>query len=103
MRFMDRQQLLQVLFDGIEDKSKIHTNSECVKIEELEDGVQVALKDGSIVRGDVLVGADGVHSRMRDEIWRIAGSETSDYPVSEMSRCEYLRGNSPLIMYTPNH
>ncbi|KAJ5377440.1 uncharacterized protein N7496_004849 [Penicillium cataractarum] len=92
MRFMDRQQLLQVLFDGIQDKSKIHTNSECVKIEELEDSVQVALTDGSIIRGDVLVGADGVHSRIRGELWRIARSETSDYPVSEMSqsiRCQY--------------
>jgi 2-polyprenyl-6-methoxyphenol hydroxylase-like FAD-dependent oxidoreductase len=96
MRFLDRQQLLQVLFDNILDKSKIHTNSECVKIEELEDGVRVALKDGSIIRGDILVGADGVHSRMRNEIWRIAGSETANYPVSELSRCEHLCPNTPI-------
>jgi 2-polyprenyl-6-methoxyphenol hydroxylase-like FAD-dependent oxidoreductase len=67
---------------------------------ELEDGVQVALKDGSIIHGDLLVGADGVHSRMRGEIWRIAGSETSDYPISELSQCKYLRKNYQSIVYT---
>lgn len=90
MRFLDRQQLLQILFDSIQDNSKVHTSSECVKIEELEDGVRVALKDGSIIRGDVLVGADGVHSRMRNEIWRIAGSEAAEYNVPDLSGCEYL-------------
>jgi 2-polyprenyl-6-methoxyphenol hydroxylase-like FAD-dependent oxidoreductase len=99
MHFLDRQQLLQVLFDNIQDKFKIHTNSECVKIEALEDGVRVALKDGSIIRGDILVGADGVHSRMRNEIWRIAGSETADYPISELSQCKNLYPNTPI----PDH
>lgn len=93
MHFLDRQQLLQVLFDKIQDKSKIHTNSECVKVEALEDGVRIALKDGTLIRGDILVGADGVHSGMRYEIWRIAGTETADYPVSELSRCKRLCPN----------
>ena len=94
MRFLDRQQLLQTLYDSLKDKSKIHTSSECVKIEEIDDSVRVALKNGSIIQGDILVGADGVHSRIRNEIWRIASSETANYPVSELSRCEYLHRDS---------
>lgn len=50
--------------------------SEVRKIEELEDGVRIALNDGSIIDGDIVVGADGAHSRVRDEMWRIADKET---------------------------
>jgi hypothetical protein len=37
-----------------------------------------------------------VHSRMRNEIWRIASSETADYPVSELSRCKCICPNAPI-------
>lgn len=86
-RFLDRQQLLQVLFDSISDKYKIRTSSEVSKIDTLDGHVQVDLKDGTSVNGDILVGADGVHSRIRDEIWRIAETETPGYNPTRMSRC----------------
>ncbi|KAJ5111143.1 hypothetical protein N7532_001678 [Penicillium argentinense] len=92
MHFLDRQQLLEVLFQNLQDKSKVFPACDVFKIEELDGGVQVALKDGSIITGDILVGADGVHSRMRDEIWRIAESESSEYGAAKMSqsiKCDY--------------
>lgn len=79
--------MLQVLFDNIRDKSKVQPSSEVFKIEELDRGVQVALKDGSTVRGDIVVGADGVHSSVRAELWRIADIETSSYNLTRLSKC----------------
>lgn len=91
MRFLDRQQLLQLLFDNLHDKSKIHTAAEVCKITKLERCVQVILKDGAMSHGDIIVGADGVHSRMRREIWRIAESQTPSYLSTRMKRCEARR------------
>lgn len=85
---MDRKQMLEALYDNIFDKSRIRTSAEVFKIEELDEGVRVALKDGSAVHGDLLVGADGVHSRVRSEIWRIAGIETPDYGTARLSQCK---------------
>lgn len=86
MRFLDRRQLLQILFDNIRDKSKICTSCEVFKIEELDGAVQVVLKGGSTIRGNIVVGADGVHSRVREEIWRIAEDEMPSYPSAQMSQ-----------------
>ncbi|KAJ5119894.1 hypothetical protein N7448_010563 [Penicillium atrosanguineum] len=60
---------------------------EVFKIEELDNGVRVAMKDGSIVRGDILIGADGVRSRTRTEMWRLADIENPDYGAARMRKC----------------
>lgn len=89
MRFLDRQQLLQVLYDNLTDKSKIHTSTEVFKLKDIDGGVVVATKDGPIFRGDIVVGADGVHSRTQQEIWRIADSETPKYNSKKLAECMY--------------
>lgn len=38
----------------------------------LGDSASVVTEDGSVFRGDLIVGADGVHSRIRSEMWRLA-------------------------------
>lgn len=90
-RFLDRQQLLEVLYDGIKDKSKIKTGCEVTRIQHLDEHVEVLLKDGTTVKGDILVGADGVRSPTREEMWRIANEETKGkYPTARMSDCMSL-------------
>lgn len=37
---------------------------------QLAEGVMVTCMDGSQFVGDVVAGADGVHSRVRQEMWR---------------------------------
>ncbi|KAF4967046.1 hypothetical protein FSARC_5337 [Fusarium sarcochroum] len=74
MIFLDRQMLLQVLYDNIKDKSKILTNKRVVRMELLDGGVQAVTSDGTLISGDILVGADGVHSTIRHEMWNLAAS-----------------------------
>lgn len=95
---MERQQLLEVLYGGIHDKSKVLTNCEVTQIQHLDGHVEILLKDGTIVQGDILVGADGVRSLTRSEIWRIADEETKGkYPTAKMSDCEFFNPFSFLL------
>lgn len=92
MIFLDRQQLLQTLFDNLKDKSKIHTSCEVFKLENLDGMVELSTVDGTIFRGDIVVGADGVHSRVRQELWRIADGEDPSYRSDKLSKsitCTY--------------
>lgn len=73
--FLDRQMLLQVLYDNIKDKSKILTNKRVVKVELDEDSVRAVTTDNSVFQGDIIIGADGIHSTIRDEMWRLAGGK----------------------------
>jgi 2-polyprenyl-6-methoxyphenol hydroxylase-like FAD-dependent oxidoreductase len=80
---MDRQTLIQVLFESITDKSKIQVGQRVVKVSPIDGGVEVLTHGGLIVKGDILVGADGVHSTVRREMWRLAESiQTGYFPAS---------------------
>lgn len=79
MIYLDRQQLLLVLYHSIQDHSKIHVESEVDKIEELDGFVRVVTTNGKSFKGDIVVGADGAYSQVREEMWRIADKETPGY------------------------
>lgn len=46
-----------------------------MEINQSTSGVTVQTDDGSVYQGDVAVGADGVHSKARSEIWRMLATE----------------------------
>lgn len=62
-----RADLHRVLVDAIvaAAPNAIRLNARCVAVEQTDDGVKVGLADGSWVSGEVVIGADGVHSRIR--------------------------------------
>jgi len=62
-----RADLHRVLVDAVVASApdSIRLNARCIAIEQSDDGVRVGLADGSWVSGDVVIGADGVHSRVR--------------------------------------
>jgi 2-polyprenyl-6-methoxyphenol hydroxylase-like FAD-dependent oxidoreductase len=64
--FMERCKVLEILHDHVADKSKLHANNGIVGYEETEEGVIVTTQDGTTHQGSILVGADGVHSRVRE-------------------------------------
>lgn len=72
---LERRQLLEVLYTGLQDKSKVHTGKQVTSILPTESGVSVTTADGASYDGDLVVGADGVHSFVRSEMWRVADLE----------------------------
>lgn len=67
-----RPDLLGSLVDGIRQGSgtTIHLGSKVVAMRDDGNGVEIELDTGKIVSGDVLVGADGVRSTIRDILWQ---------------------------------
>ncbi|XP_062502928.1 FAD-dependent urate hydroxylase-like isoform X1 [Corticium candelabrum] len=64
---VERKDLLQVLFDGTKRRGiDVRFNTTVESIEESSDSVTVKLSDGSTDVYDVVVGADGSHSTVRD-------------------------------------
>lgn len=81
IHFLSRHDCLRILFDKIQRKSSIHLLKEVIKIEVGNIGgkAYVETKDGSVYTGDIVIGADGVRSNVRRELWRIADSEKPGY------------------------
>ncbi|KKY30964.1 putative monooxygenase fad-binding protein [Diaporthe ampelina] len=62
---MERKFWLSCLYNTIEDKSRVRANSGVASFVESAEGVEVTTESGEILKGDILLGADGVHSRIR--------------------------------------
>jgi 2-polyprenyl-6-methoxyphenol hydroxylase-like FAD-dependent oxidoreductase len=75
--FIDRQAALQILFKNPKYAEHMLTNKRVFRIEHEPNGVRVFTKDGSTYKGDFIVGADGIHSTVRLEMWRMADEEGS--------------------------
>ncbi|KAI1172483.1 hypothetical protein F4777DRAFT_512060 [Nemania sp. FL0916] len=85
-----RPSLLQTLFEGLPNKSKIRTGVGIEDIETTEMGVRVHLSDGSIEEGSIVIGADGVHSKTRGIMRKLANDAGRDLTIGE---------NSPVASY----
>ncbi|MBI5321722.1 alpha/beta hydrolase fold domain-containing protein [Bradyrhizobium sp.] len=59
-----RADLVQLLFDAVPPEAK-KLGARCVDVAQDEGGVEVTLQTGEKVRGDALVGCDGIHSAVR--------------------------------------
>jgi len=64
-----RPELYELLLSRI-PPSKISLGKKVLKVEEKEDKVIIHCSDGSAYRGDILVGADGAYSAVRQNIFR---------------------------------
>ncbi|KAI8626482.1 hypothetical protein F5Y19DRAFT_446762 [Xylariaceae sp. FL1651] len=69
-----RADLLSVLYDSLSeaDKACILTNKKVTDIATNEHGVEVRCEDGSIHHGSIVIGADGVHSKVRRSMRELA-------------------------------
>jgi 2-polyprenyl-6-methoxyphenol hydroxylase-like FAD-dependent oxidoreductase len=73
MAFLRRQELLQILYHSFPDKSKIYVDKTVVRIESgHQNRILVHTLDGQSYEADLVVGADGVHSCVRTQMWQIA-------------------------------
>jgi 2-polyprenyl-6-methoxyphenol hydroxylase-like FAD-dependent oxidoreductase len=64
---LPRPELNQLLADAA-GRDAIRTECRVVGFEEDEDGVTAFLADGSTIRADLLIGADGVYSKVREQL-----------------------------------
>ncbi|KAL4944973.1 hypothetical protein BDV06DRAFT_232152 [Aspergillus oleicola] len=77
LAFLERRKLLQILHRSLPDTSRIIVDKNVTAIRPGKNNncVAVHTKDGSVYQGDLVVGADGVHSQVRREMWRLADEE----------------------------
>ncbi|GME33698.1 Monooxygenase FAD-binding protein [Neofusicoccum parvum] len=87
--FIDRQMLLQVLFDNLKFKDRVLTQKRVTHVDTTEGCVHVRTQDGCTYSGDIVVGADGIHSAVRNEMWRNANEANSNlFHSDELSRLQ---------------
>jgi 2-polyprenyl-6-methoxyphenol hydroxylase-like FAD-dependent oxidoreductase len=88
--FIDRQQLLQILYDKLRYKDRVRLNTRVVSVEMTDTEVRVTTSGTEQIVGHVLVGADGIHSRVRSEMWRIGTMEIPDSFEKDIQTCTSL-------------
>ena len=70
--FFERRYILQMLYDQIRNKTKVLVNKRVQSVDmPNSDFVTVGTADGSSYTGDIVVGADGIHSTIRQEMSRL--------------------------------
>jgi len=89
-----------VLYDNIKDKSRVLLNKRVERIEHAEDGVTVHCCVGASHAGDIVVGADGVFSKVRQEMWRLADKiePTNFSHADKISECHRTAVTGPSIL-----
>jgi FAD-dependent urate hydroxylase len=65
VRMVPRRVVLERLLDGF-PTDRIRFNCRAAAVVSTDDGVRVEFENGSAAEGDLLIGADGLHSKVRD-------------------------------------
>ena len=60
------------MYNQLKHKERILVNKRVVEVVHGTDTVSVKCADGTLHEGDIVVGADGIHSKVRKEMQRIA-------------------------------
>lgn len=64
---------MRILYSSLRHKTRILHGKNLIHITPLDgDSFAVHTEDGGCYEGNLVVGADGVHSRVRAEMWRLA-------------------------------
>lgn len=63
-----RADLIDILMNALPPEA-LRLGAKCVGFEQDDTGVTVLLENGENIRGDVLVGADGIHSVVREQLF----------------------------------
>lgn len=72
MLFFERQLLLQVLHERIRHKERIYLNQRVKEIRLSSTSMEVVTTSGDCHRGDLVVGADGIYSRVRQQMTELS-------------------------------
>jgi 2-polyprenyl-6-methoxyphenol hydroxylase-like FAD-dependent oxidoreductase len=87
-----RGDLAEILFESVEDRVETRFGDSVAALHDIGDGMEVWLKSGESRAVDMVVGADGLHSRVRQLVWgdqagferplgyHVAAFEAAGYP-----------------------
>lgn len=86
--------ILAALWRNLKHQKNVLVGKKVTKVELEPSRVKVVTADGSSYYGDILVGADGVHSNVRNEMWRIADALEPGYIPASEHKSESALGES---------
>ncbi|KAM7200786.1 hypothetical protein V8F33_003717 [Rhypophila sp. PSN 637] len=84
--FLERRKTLQILYNSLPDKSKVFTGKKVVSVDSNEKVAKVRCADGTEYTGDLIAGADGVHSTIKREMWRHAEQAKGERQLKHLAQ-----------------
>lgn len=97
---LERQRFLQILYDGLPDKSFVKTGCAVEDVAQFPDRVEVKLSNGEVETGDMVLGCDGVHSLVRQVMWDHA-TKTSPGLIQTKEKTSLKTSWKTLVFVTP--
>ncbi|HTQ14065.1 MAG TPA: FAD-dependent oxidoreductase [Rhizomicrobium sp.] len=101
---MMRGDIERVLFAALPEQVTIRWGATIAEIRNSPRGVRVTLGDGKVLEADLLAGADGIHSQVRERIFgparqfvRDLGFRTAAYLFDDPAIAPRLGGDFPLV------
>ncbi|KAL2862200.1 FAD-dependent oxidoreductase [Aspergillus lucknowensis] len=85
--FLERRELLRVLWEAIRQRAAVLTGKKVVSIEQGKENAVVVCADGTRYTGDIVVGADGVHSTARTAMWQQNAEADEDDRLTAEYKC----------------
>lgn len=98
--FFNRYDLLCVLHKHVREKARLLVNQKVVRIDNYEDKVVVQTAAGDVFEAQLIVGADGVRSAVRKEMWRnaeLVGAVPEEDKKGESKRIASTASPHPLL------
>ncbi|KAG0285515.1 hypothetical protein BGZ96_010254 [Linnemannia gamsii] len=85
-------------------KERIHMNKKMVSTIEMNNGIRIVFADGTMAQGDILVGADGAYSTVRQNLYsrlreekRLLASDDVPLPYSSVALVGRTRSLDPSL------
>ncbi|KAJ5668175.1 uncharacterized protein N7477_006745 [Penicillium maclennaniae] len=104
--FLERCKALEVLHSHVKDKSKLHSQTAVAEYEETAEGIVLTTETGAQHHGHILIGADGIHSKVRklmaDKIGVTNQSLAQDINEAFTSEYNCIFAISPNKQYLPD-
>lgn len=72
--------------DCLPENALVKTQQRISRIIQDDEGIRVVLADGTVEKGDIVVGCDGVNSIVRHAIWAHANEAVPNYITSTEKR-----------------
>lgn len=66
---LPRGDLARAIFDTVEDRVEMRYGDSIAAIDQRDDGIDLRLASGAKMRADLLIGADGLHSKVRELVF----------------------------------